>query len=134
MYEWDLLVLRYLKHGIWFLGGRKHCGKGENVCYLEFLHDFPTTGSKAVIFMVVEIWDCMAKIVLESLFPIYLVLILVSPFSNNKFKTFRNWNSLQTANFKFDENGRKFSNRVESTKGKEKLLVTSNFSFSYGVF
>ena len=52
-------------------------------------------------------------------------------------------------NFKFDENGRKLSKRVEYTmrKGeiacyksfktlweKEKLLVTSNFSFSHSVF
>ena len=51
--------------------------------------------------------------------------------------------SLQTTNFKFDENGRKFSKWVENTvrKGeigcyeqKEKLLVTSNFSFSHSVF
>ena len=33
-------------------------------------------------------------------------------------------------NFKFDENDRKFSKWVE----KEKLLVTSNFSFSHSVF
>ena len=38
-------------------------------------------------------------------------------------------------NFKFDENGSKLSKRVENTVGKvEKLLVTSNFSFSHSVF
>ena len=37
-------------------------------------------------------------------------------------------------NFKFDENGRKFSKRLENTVGKEKLPVMSNFSFSYSVF
>ena len=38
-------------------------------------------------------------------------------------------------NFKFDENGRKFSKLVEKTLWKkEKLLVTSNFSFSHSVF
>ena len=37
-------------------------------------------------------------------------------------------------NFKVDENGRKFPKRVENTGGKEKLLVTSNFSFSHNVF
>ena len=36
--------------------------------------------------------------------------------------------------FKFDENGREISKWVENTVGKEKLLVTSNFSFSHGVF
>ena len=38
-------------------------------------------------------------------------------------------------NFKFDENGRKLSKRVENAVGKkEKLLVTSNFSFFPTVF
>ena len=36
-------------------------------------------------------------------------------------------------NFKSDENDRKFS-RVETLWEKEKLLVTSNFSFSHCVF
>ena len=37
-------------------------------------------------------------------------------------------------NFRFDENGRKFYKRVENTCEKnEKLLVTSNFSFSHSV-
>ena len=33
-------------------------------------------------------------------------------------------------NFKFDENGRKISKRVENTVAKKKLLITSNFSFT----
>ena len=38
-------------------------------------------------------------------------------------------------NFKFDENGRKLSKQVENTVGKkEKLLITSNFSFSHSIF
>ena len=37
-------------------------------------------------------------------------------------------------NFTFDENERKFSKRVETLREKEKLLVTSNFSFSHSVF
>ena len=36
-------------------------------------------------------------------------------------------------NFKFDENSTKFSNRVETLSRKEKLLLTSNFSFPYSV-
>ena len=36
-------------------------------------------------------------------------------------------------NFKFDENSRKFSKRVENTE-KEKLLVASSFSYSHSVF
>ena len=38
------------------------------------------------------------------------------------------------ANSKLDENGRKFSKRIENTVEKEKLLVMSNFSFSHSVF
>ena len=37
-------------------------------------------------------------------------------------------------NFEFDENGRKFLNRWKTLWEKEKLLVTSNFSFSHSVF
>ena len=37
-------------------------------------------------------------------------------------------------NFEFNENGRKFSNRLKTLWEKEKLLVTSNFSFSHCVF
>ena len=37
-------------------------------------------------------------------------------------------------NLKFDENGRKLSKQVENTGEKEKLIITSNFSFSDSVF
>ena len=37
-------------------------------------------------------------------------------------------------NFEFDENGRKLSKWVENTVEKEKLCVTSNFSFSQSIF
>ena len=36
--------------------------------------------------------------------------------------------------FKWNENGRKSSIRVENTAGKEKLLITSNSSFSNSVY
>ena len=36
--------------------------------------------------------------------------------------------------FKFDENGEKFSKRVENTVEKGELLVTNNISISYSVF
>ena len=35
--------------------------------------------------------------------------------------------------FKFDENGRKLSKRVENTGGRKILLDMSNFSFSHSV-
>ena len=35
---------------------------------------------------------------------------------------------------KFDENGRKLFKWVGTLKKKEKLLITSNFSFTYSVF
>ena len=37
-------------------------------------------------------------------------------------------------NFNFDENGRRFSERVENNVGKRELLITCNFSYSYKVF
>ena len=37
-------------------------------------------------------------------------------------------------NFKFDENGGKFSKMGRKHWEKEKLLITSNFSLSYSVF
>ena len=37
-------------------------------------------------------------------------------------------------NFKFDENGRKFTEMVDYNVGKEKWLVTSNFSLPHSVF
>ena len=37
-------------------------------------------------------------------------------------------------NSKFDENSGKFYKQVENTGKKEKLLITSNFSFSHSVF
>ena len=37
-------------------------------------------------------------------------------------------------NFEMEEYGRKFSKRVVNTVGKEKLLLTSNFSFFHSVF
>ena len=37
-------------------------------------------------------------------------------------------------NFQFDENGTKLSKRVKTLREKEKLLITSNFSFSHSVF
>ena len=43
------------------------------------------------------------------------------------------WSKLKQSagdNFEFDVNSRKFSKLVENTGVKEKLLITSNFSFS----
>ena len=37
-------------------------------------------------------------------------------------------------NFKFHENGRKLSKRLENLWEKEKLLFTNNFSFSHSIF
>ena len=50
---------------------------------------------------------------------------------------FSKWPSLDSSklkvftddSFKFNENGRKFSKKVETMLEKEKLLITSNFSF-----
>ena len=59
-----------------------------------------------------------------------------NPFPNDKFQNLPT--EFAGDNLKFNENGRKFSKRVENTVGKEKLLVTllvtSNFSSSHSVF
>ena len=45
-----------------------------------------------------------------------------------------NWKEFADDNFKFDEKGGKFSKRIKTLWEKEKLLVTSYFSFSHSVF
>ena len=54
------------------------------------------------------------------------------PFSKRQILSFTELKTFDNDNFKFDENGGKFSKRVKNTLGK--LLVTSNFSFSHSVF
>ena len=53
-----------------------------------------------------------------------------NPFPNNKFYTSK-LEEFTDNNFKFDENAKKLS---KTLREKEKLLVTSNFSFSNSVF
>ena len=55
---------------------------------------------------------------------------IISPFPNNKFWDSSKLKEFTDDNFKFDENGTKFSKRVEETLGKGEIAVTSNFSFS----
>ena len=50
-----------------------------------------------------------------------------NPFPNDKILDSSNQREFADDNFKFDENGRKFSKL-------EEMLVTSNFSFSYSIF
>ena len=57
-----------------------------------------------------------------------------NPFPNDKSLDSSKLKEFADNNFKFDENGRMFSKQVETLWEKEKLLVTSNFSFSHGVF
>ena len=59
--------------------------------------------------------------------------ICLNPLPDDKFHSSK-LKEFADDNFKFDENGRKLSKRVENTVEKEKLLVTSNFSFSHSVF
>ena len=64
----------------------------------------------------------------------------LNPFPNDKFFGDSAYKLKEFADddFKFDENGRKFfkwvgEKKKKKTVGKEKLLVTSNISFSQGV-
>ena len=60
--------------------------------------------------------------------------LIINPFPNDKLDASKLKN-FEDANSKYDENGRKFSKMIKKTLWeKEKLLVTSNFSFSYSVF
>ena len=56
----------------------------------------------------------------------------INPLPDDKFLILRK--KFADDYFKFDENGRKLSKRVEKLWKKEKLLVTSNFSFFHSVF
>ena len=66
-----------------------------------------------------------------SLLHVHLNKLTLSQTTN--FRHFQNERGCRRK-FKFDENRRNFSKRVENTVEKEKLLVTSNFSFSHSVF
>ena len=61
--------------------------------------------------------------------------IYINPFPDNHFRFFQA-QEIPDNNFEFDENGPKFSKRVENTGvgGKDKLLVTSNSPFPHSVF
>ena len=75
--------------------------------------------SKGFLYRVPRSCDCVLK---------------VSPITIQQILDSSKLNEFADDNFRFDENGRMLSKRVENTVGKEKLLVTSNFSFSYSVF
>ena len=51
----------------------------------------------------------------------YFFSVYFNPFPKVQFMTLRNWQSLQTTNFKFDENNGKFSKWVENTVGKGEI-------------
>ena len=58
----------------------------------------------------------------------------INPIPDNKILDWSKLKQIEDDIFKFDENSRKFSKRVETLWVKEKLLVTSNFSFSHSIF
>ena len=59
---------------------------------------------------------------------------MLSSCANDKFLDSSRLKEFADDNFEFDENGSKFSKRVEDTVGKGELLITNNLSFSYSVF
>ena len=58
----------------------------------------------------------------------------INPFTRQQILDWSRLKQSADDNFKFDENSSKFFKWVENTVGKEKLLVTSNFSFFHSVF
>ena len=61
------------------------------------------------------------------------VILLLTQSKTTNFRLFQT-QKVCRRHFRSDENGSKLSKRVENTVEKEKLLVTSNFSFSHSVF
>ena len=51
----------------------------------------------------------------------------LNPFPNNKFQTPPNLRDFADDNFKFDQNRRKFSKRVENTGGMGKIVCYEQF-------
>ena len=58
----------------------------------------------------------------------------INSFPNDKFWTLPNLMSMQTTTLNFMKMAESFSNGQKTVWEKEKLLVTSNFSFSHSVF
>ena len=52
---------------------------------------------------------------------------MINPFPNNKILHFSKLKEIADHNFKFVENGRKFSERVESTVGKGEIACYEQF-------
>ena len=62
-------------------------------------------------------------------------MLLHDPLSLSQTTNFRHFQTeFADNNFKFDENGRQFSEGVENTLEKGEIAVTSNFSFSHSDF
>ena len=57
----------------------------------------------------------------------FVVLERVNPLPGKVFQTLPNWKSLQTTNFKFDENSRKLSKWLENTVGKGEIARYEQF-------
>ena len=74
------------------------------------------------------------NIVAKEAITYYEKQLLLYPFPKQQILDSSKLKASADDNFKFGKNGGKPSNRVEYTVGKEKLLVTSNFSFSHNVF
>ena len=67
-------------------------------------------------------------------FKIYDNFFFILPLSQaTRFRLFKS-KEFADDNFELDENGREFTEQVKTLWDKEKLLVTSNFSFSQSVF
>ena len=113
-------------------------GKGEIARYEQFLL-FPLCFQKACFpgaSKGVIVWEWVKQ------FHVLKMWRTIKKINESKFNSFSRRQVLDSSklkefaddNFKFDKNGRKLSKRVENNVEKEKLLDTSNFSFSHSVF
>ena len=60
--------------------------------------------------------------------------VQINPLLNDIFLTLINWKTLETTISNFDNNGWKFSKRVENTVGKGEIARYEHFFFSHSVF
>ena len=70
----------------------------------------------------------------QNVLDLHRPLYFINPFPNDKFETLPNYKNLQTIIANMMKIAGSSKQLLKALWEKEKLLVTSNFSFSYSVF
>ena len=90
---------------------------------------FPLGFQRTCIADILKIRTCFGR----GLMHLHKVLAHLSHYQTTNFRLFQ-LKEFADGNFKFDENGRKLSKRVENTVGKGEIACYEQFSFSQIVF